>query len=180
MTANAQNHCLWYSSPASHWLEALPVGNSHLGAMVYGKTDEEEIQLNEETFWSGSPHNNNSLEAKAHLQAVRDSIFAGKEEAAHAILDKYFFKGPHGMRFLPLGSVKLKLGHNDVSDYKRELTLGDALNTTSYIYKGIRYERTVFASQADNAVIVHLNWRPRCFPCPSQERNPICTRSAPR
>ena len=156
MAANAQNHCLWYSSPASHWLEALPVGNSHLGAMVYGKTDVEEIQLNEETFWSGSPHNNNSTEAKAHLQAVRDSIFAGKEEAAHAILDKYFFKGPHGMRFLPLGSVKLKLGHDDVSDYKRELTLGDALNTTSYIYKGVRYERTVFASQADNAVIVHL------------------------
>ncbi len=156
MAANAQNHCLWYSSPASHWLEALPVGNSHLGAMVYGKTDVEEIQLNEETFWSGSPHNNNSPEAKAHLQAVRDSIFAGKEEVAHAILDKYFFKGPHGMRFLPLGSVKLKLGHDDVSDYRRELTLGNALNTTSYIYKGVRYERTVFASQADNAIIVHL------------------------
>ena len=156
MAANAQNLRLWYSSPASHWLEALPVGNSHLGAMVYGKTDVEEIQLNEETFWSGSPHNNNSPEAKAHLQAVRDSIFAGKEEAAHAILDKYFFKGPHGMRFLPLGSVKLKLGHDDVSDYRRELTLGNALNTTSYIYKGVRYERTVFASQADNAIIVHL------------------------
>ena len=156
MAANAQNHCLWYSSSASHWLEALPIGNSHLGAMVYGKTDVEEIQLNEETFWSGSPHNNNSPEAKAHLQAVRDSIFAGKEEAAHAILDKYFFKGPHGMRFLPLGSVKLKLGHDDVSDYRRELTLGNALNTTSYIYKGVRYERTVFASQADNAIIVHL------------------------
>ena len=87
---------------------------------------------------------------------MRDSIFAGKEEAAHAILDKYFFKGPHGMRFLPLGSVKLKLGHDDVSDYRRELTLGNALNTTSYIYKGVRYERTVFASQADNAIIVHL------------------------
>ena len=156
LTTQAQQHKLWYSQPASHWLEALPIGNSHLGAMVYGKTDTEEIQLNEETFWSGSPHNNNSPEAKAHLQAVRDSIFAGKEEAAHAILDKYFFKGPHGMRFLPLGSVKLKLGHDEVSDYKRELTLGDALNTTSYIYKGVKYERTVFASQADNAVIVHL------------------------
>ena len=154
--AQAQPHKLWYTQPARHWLEALPVGNSHLGAMVYGKTDTEEIQLNEETFWSGSPHNNNSPEAKAHLQEVRDSIFAGKEEAAHAILDKYFFKGPHGMRFLPLGSVKLKLGHDEVSDYKRELTLGDALSTTYYINKGVKYERTVFASQADNAIIVHL------------------------
>ena len=154
--AQAQQHKLWYSQPARHWLEALPVGNSHLGAMVYGKTDTEEIQLNEETFWSGSPHNNNSPEAKAHLQEVRDSIFAGKEEAAHAIIDKYFFKGPHGMRFLPLGSVKLKLGHDEVSDYHRELTLDDALCTTSYIYKGVRYERTVFASQADNVLTVHL------------------------
>ena len=156
LAAQAQQHKLWYSQPARHWLEALPVGNSHLGAMVYGKTDTEEIQLNEETFWSGSPHNNNSPEAKAHLQEVRDSIFAGKEEAAHAIIDKYFFKGPHGMRFLPLGSVKLKLGHNEVSDYQRELTLDDALCTTSYIYKGVKYERTVFASQADNVLIVHL------------------------
>ena len=156
ISMSAQQHKLWYAKPASHWLEALPVGNSHLGAMVYGGTDIEEIQLNEETFWSGSPHDNNSPEAKAHLQAVRDSIFAGKEEAAHAILDKYFFKGPHGMKYLPLGSLKLKLGHEAATDYHRELNLGNALATTSYIYKGVKYERTVFASQADNVIIVQL------------------------
>ena len=141
LAAQAQQHKLWYSQPARHWLEALPVGNSHLGAMVYGKTDTEEIQFNEETFWSGSPHNNNSPEAKAHLQEVRDSIFAGKEEAAHAIIDKYFFKGPHGMRFLPLGSLKLTFGHTDVTDFRRELNLGNApvsythltLPTTPYV-----------------------------------------------
>ena len=124
--------------------------------MIYGGTDTEEIQLNEETFWSGSPHDNNSAAARDSLQAVRDSIFAGKEEAAHAIIDKNFFKGPHGMKYLPLGSVKLKLGHVDVSDYRRELSLSNALNTTSYIYKGVRYERTVFASQADNVIIVRI------------------------
>ena len=156
MVAQAQQHKLWYSQPARHWLEALPVGNSHLGAMVYGKTDTEEIQFNEETFWSGSPHNNNSPEAKAHLQEVRDSIFAGKEEGAHAIIDKYFFKGPHGMRFLPLGSLKLAFGHTDVTDFRRELNLGDALATTSYIYNNVKYERTVFASQADNVIIVRI------------------------
>ena len=154
--AVAQEHRLWYSQPATHWLEALPIGNSHLGAMVYGKTDIEEIQLNEETFWSGSPHNNNSPEAKAHLQAVRDSVFTGKEEAAHAIIDKYFFKGPHGMRYLPLGSLKLELNHEKVADYHRELNLGNALATTSYSYNGVKYERTVFASQADNVIIVQL------------------------
>ena len=51
-TVSAQEHRLWYGRPAEHWLEALPVGNSHLGAMIYGGTDTEEIQLNEETFWA--------------------------------------------------------------------------------------------------------------------------------
>ena len=152
----AGQNLLWYAKPAQLWLHALPVGNSHLGAMVYGRTDVEEIQLNEETFWSGSPHDNNSPEAKAYLQEVRDSIFAGKEEGAHAIIDKHFIKGPHGMRFLPLGSMKLSLGHKDVTDYRRELTLDDALNTTRYTCNGITYERTVFASQADNVIVVQM------------------------
>ena len=152
----AGQNLLWYDKPAQLWLHALPVGNSHLGAMVYGRTDVEEIQLNEETFWSGSPHDNNSPEAKAYLQEVRDSIFAGKEEGAHAIIDKHFIKGPHGMRFLPLGSMKLSLGHKDVTDYRRELTLDDALNTTRYTCNGITYERTVFASQADNVIVVQM------------------------
>ena len=156
-TANAAGqNLLWYAKPAQLWLHALPVGNSHLGAMVYGRTDVEEIQLNEETFWSGSPHDNNSPEAKAYLQEVRDSIFAGKEEGAHAIIDKHFIKGPHGMRFLPLGSMKLNLGHKDVTDYRRELTLDDALNTTRYTCNGVTYERTVFASQADNVIVVQM------------------------
>ena len=152
----AQDYKLWYEKPAAHWLEALPVGNSQLGAMIYGGTDTEEIQLNEETFWSGSPHDNDSPAAKAHLQEVRDSIFAGKEEAAHKIIDQNFFKGPHGMRFLPIGSVKLSLGHKDITNYRRELNIGTALNTTSYVYDGVEYERTVFASLADGVIIVQL------------------------
>ena len=157
LTIQGQAHRLWYDKPASQWLEALPIGNSHLGAMVYGGTSTEEIQLNEETFWSGSPHNNNSPEAKAHLQEVRDSVFAGKEEAAHRIIDQFFFKGPHGMRFLPLGSLKLTFrNHGEVRDYRRSLDLSTAMATTQYRMGDITYERTCFASQADNAIIVHL------------------------
>ena len=155
-TAVGQPHRMWYSKPASHWLEALPVGNSHLGAMIYGGTDVEEIQLNEETFWSGQPHNNNPKEALAHLPEVRSLIFQGKEGEAAKLLDKYFVPGPHGMRFLPLGSLKLSLGHKDVQKYERALNLGNATATTSYIYKGVKYERTVFASQADNVIVVQL------------------------
>lgn len=154
--AQAQEHQLWYSRPASHWLEALPIGNSILGAMVYGGTNDEEIQLNEETFWSGQPHNNNSNESLAHLPEVRKLIFEGKEGEAAKLLDKYFVKGPHGMRFLPLGSLKLHFGHNNVMDYKRTLNIANATATTSYVCNGVKYERTVFASQTDSVIIIHL------------------------
>ena len=153
---SAQQHKLWYNKPASHWLEALPIGNSSLGAMVYGGTETEEIQLNEETFWSGSPHDNNSKESLAALPEVRRLIFEGKEYQASKLIDQHFVKGPHGMRFLPLGSVKLKLEHKDVTDYCRELNLGNAIATTTYKCDGVKYERTVFASQADNVIIVQL------------------------
>jgi alpha-L-fucosidase 2 len=152
----AQQHRLWYAKPASHWLEALPIGNSILGAMVYGGTDTEEIQLNEETFWSGQPHNNNSTESLGALSEVRRLIYEGKERDAEKLIDRHFIKGPHGMRFLPMGSLKLQLGHKDVSGYQRALNLGDATATTSYIYNGVKYERTVFASQADKVIIVRL------------------------
>ena len=153
---SAQQHKLWYNKPASHWLEALPIGNSSLGAMVYGGTETEEIQLNEETFWSGSPHDNNSKESLAALPEVRRLIFEGKEYQASKLIDQHFVKGPHGMRFLPLGSLKLKLDHKDVTDYRRELNLGNAIATTTYKCDGVKYERTIFASQADNVIIVQL------------------------
>ena len=159
LSATAQQHFLWYVKPATHWLEALPIGNSHLGAMVYGKTDVEEIQLNEETFWSGSPHENNSKESLQYLPEVRKLIFAGREQEAARLIDQHFVKGPHGMRYLPMGSVRLTFNYpskDAPKDYRRQLSLGEALNTTRYTVDGVRYERTVFASQADNAIIVHL------------------------
>ena len=152
----AQEHRLWYSHPATHWLEALPIGNSTLGAMIYGGTDTEEIQLNEETFWSGQPHDNNSKKSLAVLPEVRRLIFEGKEGDAAKLIDQNFIPGPHGMRFLPLGSLKLSLGHKDVTKYERALNLGDATATTSYIYNGVKYERTAFASQADNVIVVRM------------------------
>ena len=153
---NAQQHKLWYSKPAAHWLEALPIGNSHLGAMVYGGTDVEQIQLNEETFWSGSPHDNNNPTAKTSLKEVRQLIYEGKEKAAHDVIERTFFKGPHGQKYLPMGSLKLSLGHHEVTDYVRTLNLGDATATTSYKYQGVTYTRTIFASQADNVIVMQL------------------------
>lgn len=152
----AQEHRLWYSKPASHWLEALPVGNSHLGGMVYGGTTIETIQLNEETFWSGSPHDNNSRESLMQLPEVRKLIFEGREKDAHKLIEDYFIKGPHGMRYLPMVDLKLDFGHDQVEAYERSLNIGSALATTSYTYRGIKYTRTVFASQTDDVVIVRI------------------------
>ena len=160
IAVNAQQHKLWYSKPATKWLEALPVGNSHLGAMVFGGTDVEQIQLNEETFWSGSPHDNNSRASKKVLKDVRKLIFEGKEQEASALIDRYFFKGPHGQKYLSLGDLKLSFDYKSQSaptNYRRELSLAEAVNTTSFDIDGVRYERNVFASQADNAIVVQIS-----------------------
>lgn len=148
---------LWYNRPATHWLEALPIGNSKMGAMVYGGIDTEEIQLNEETFWSGSPYQNNNKEAKEHLQEVRQLIFDGKEEEAHQLIDRHFFTESHGMRFLPLGSLRLDFGtQGEVTNYYRDLNLEEATATVSYMRNNVSYRRTVFASQTDGVIVVHM------------------------
>lgn len=153
----AQESKLWYSRPAQTWLEALPVGNSHLAAMVYGGTGHEVIQLNEETFWSGGPYHNNSATALAHLKEIRDSIFAGHEMFAHRMSDKYFVVGPHGMRYLPMGRMTLTFPLvKDESDYYRELNLNEATTSVRYHANGANYRRTVFASLADDMLVTKI------------------------
>ena len=90
MAQNDNTEKLWYDTPAQIWLEALPIGNSHLGAMLYGGIQTDEIQLNEETFWSGGPHNNNSKTSLNYLDQVRDLIFSGKESQAESIINNQF------------------------------------------------------------------------------------------
>ena len=75
---SAGNLKLWYDKPASEWTEALPLGNSRLGVMVYGGTETEKLQLNEETFWGGAPHRNDNPDALKALPEVRRLIFDGK------------------------------------------------------------------------------------------------------
>ena len=117
-------HRLWYKKPATHWLEALPLGNSQLGAMEWGGVSEDLISLNEETFWSGSPHHNNSTTSLNHLDEVRRLIFDGKDAEATEIVNREFIRGPHGQRFLPLGSLYLKMnGVENYTDFERELDL---------------------------------------------------------
>ncbi len=148
---------LWYNAPARHWLEALPIGNSHLGAMVYGGTTDENIQINEETFWSGGPHDNNSTKSLALLPEVRQLIFDGKEEEAAKILNSDFVVGPHGMRFLPMANLHIQMkADGKAEQFVRDLDLRKALATTSFVINGVKYERTTFASLADGVIVCHI------------------------
>ena len=152
------NQRLWYDRPAEHWLEALPLGNSRMGAMVYGGILEEEIQLNEETFWSGGPHDNNSKTALQYLPKVRQLIFDGKEKDAEDIINREFFPGPHGMKYLTLGSLKIINDSIGVpTNYMRDLNLKDATAEVSYEIDGVRFSRRIFASMADGVVVVKLH-----------------------
>ena len=88
---------LWYNRPAGVWVEALPIGNSRMGAMVYGGTEHETLQLNEETFWAGGPHNNNSTLFREKLLEIRSLVFLDKFGEAQSLIDKVAFTGQHGM-----------------------------------------------------------------------------------
>lgn len=88
--SSGQDLKLWYSQPVRNWSEALPIGNSRLGAMVYGGTEREELQLNEETFWAGGPYSNNNSNAKYVLPVVRNLIFDGKNREARSLVDANF------------------------------------------------------------------------------------------
>lgn len=152
------NSCrLWYNAPAKHWLEALPIGNSHLGGMVYGGIQDENIQLTEETFWSGGPHNNNSQKSLDSLPKVRELIFNGREYEAARIINRDFVVGPHGMRFLPMANLHVKMQNQGKAEhFVRELDLKRAITTTSFVLDDVRYTRTTFASLADGVIVCHI------------------------
>ena len=151
--------CLWYDKPASIWVEALPIGNGRLGGMIYGGTRTDEIQLNEDSFWSGGPHNNNSTTAANYLQQVRDLIFNGKEQQAEDLINQQFIKGPHGMKYLTLGSLKITQSDivaDKVENYHRELDLQTALSTVTFDHNGHHYRRIACATMPDSIIVLRL------------------------
>lgn len=148
---------LWYSKPAEAWVEALPVGNSRMGAMIFGGIDQERIQLNDETFWAGRPHNNNNPEGLSHLAEIRSLIFEGKEKEAEQLIDKYYLTGQHGMSYLTLGSLLINFNHpGEVTDYRRQLDISNAISETRYKAGDVNYRRETIASLPDGVIMVRL------------------------
>ena len=154
----AQDLKLWYDTPATQWEEALPLGNSRLGAMVYGNPAQEEIQLNEETIWGGAPHRNDNPKAAGALKEVQEMIFRKEYGEADKRINETFFGGPHGMPYQTAGSLLLRFeGHGEWQDYYRELDLNSAVATTRYTVNGVTYTRELFSSFADDVIILRLS-----------------------
>lgn len=157
LSAHAQNLKLWYQQPAKTWVEALPVGNSSMGAMVYGGTSREELQLNEETLWGGGPYRNDNPKALESLAEVRNLIFSGKTMDAQNLIDQTFYTGRNGMPYQTIGSLIIEApDHEKAKNYYRDLNLERAVATTRYQVDGVNFQREVFASFPDRVIIVRF------------------------
>ncbi|GAA3650094.1 glycoside hydrolase family 95 protein [Flavivirga jejuensis] len=149
---------LWYHAPAANWNEALPLGNGRLGAMVFGNPADENIQLNENTLWAGGPHRNDNPMAKDALSEIRTLIFDKKYSEAHRLAgDAFISKKSHGMPYETVGNLRLNfVGHENFSNYHRELDLENAVNRTMYTVDGVAYKREVFTSFSDEVIVIKL------------------------
>jgi alpha-L-fucosidase 2 len=146
---------LWYEKPAATWVEALPVGNGRLGAMVFGDPLKERLALNEDTLWSGGPTDWNNPDAKAWLPRVREAVFAGRYAEADALAKK--MQGPYNESYQPLGDLLLEFdvaGH--VEGYSRELDLRRAVASSSFHAGGALHTREAFASYPDQVIVVRV------------------------
>ena len=146
---------LWYGRAAGKWVEALPVGNGRLGAMVFGDVGVEHLQINDDTLWSGDPSNWDRPDAKAAFAEVRRLTLAGDYEgadkAAHGLM------GAFTQSYLPLGDLWLTFEHGNLGrNYRRELHLGDAVATVRYQVGDIRYTREVIASAPAGVIAVRI------------------------
>lgn len=150
---------LWYRNPANEWVEALPVGNGRLGAMVFGGIANERLQLNEDSFFAGSPYDGTNSKAGEGLPRVRELIWAGRYAEAQALADDVLVARPaRQMSYQPIGDL-LMLFQNleNAEDYRRSLDLDRAVAETRFKQRTVTHLREVFASPVDQVVAVRLS-----------------------
>ena len=149
---------LRYDTPAKDWNQALPVGNGRLGAMVFGGTAEERLQVNEDTVWAGEPHDYAHKGAVKFLPEIRRLLFEGKQHEAEALAAKEFMSVPlFQVPYQPFVDLRLRFeGHDQVEDYQRELDLDQAIASVRYKRDGVTYRREVFCSFPDQLLVVRL------------------------
>lgn len=153
---------LWYDKPASNWNEALPLGNGRLAAMVYGNPDKEEIQLNEETIWSGGPGNNVLPDVYGNISDMRKLLADQKYNDAQQLANNTFKRASgegynHGMQYQLAGSLFIHSGNTaPVSQYYRDLDISNAIATVTYTKNGVSYKRETFTSLKDQVLIIRI------------------------
>src|ERR1043166_2535473 len=155
---------LWYRQPADLWVEALPVGNGHLGAMVFGGIAHERIQFNESTVWTGEPHDYAHHGAYQSLGKIRELLWAGRQKEAEDLAMREFMSVPLRQKaYQAFGDLELEftgIPENGVADYRRDLNLDTGIASVQFGYQGVTYRREVFASHPSNVIVVRL-WASR-------------------
>ncbi|MNW37727.1 hypothetical protein D3C74_147790 [compost metagenome] len=146
-----------FSSPAAYWVEALPVGNGRLGAMIFGGIEKERLALNEDTLWSGYPTDWDNQKAKEVLPKVRELIEQQKYREADQLCKQMM--GPYTQSYLPFGDLHILMDHGQLSGshYCRKLELSSGIVIVSYTIGGVQYTREIFASYPDQVIIVRLS-----------------------
>ncbi len=157
--SNAQETTLWYNKPAEKWMEALPVGNGRLGAMVFGGIEKETIQLNEESVWAGPPVPENREGAWKSIEKAREAIFNGKYVQSDSIMQTDVLSPRIAPRsYQTLGNLNLDFQlEGKAENYRRELNLDKAIAKTSFTLNGVNYTREVFSSPVDQVIVVKLS-----------------------
>jgi alpha-L-fucosidase 2 len=148
---------LWYTKPAAIWTDALPVGNGHMGAMVFGGAAHERIQFNESTVWTGEPHDYAHKGAYQSLARIRELLWAGKQKEAEDLAMKEFMSDPIRQRaYQALGDLLIDTeGVGEVTGYRRSLDLDTGIATTEFTSNGVTFKREVFASYPARVIVVH-------------------------
>jgi len=151
---------LAFARPASRWMEALPVGNGRLGAMVFGGIAQERLQLNHIELWAGRSVEDNPPQAAESLAAVRDLLFKGQRAEANRLAQARMMRGLNGTDFgtyQMLADLTLAFDHGDsADDYRRELDMANAMATASYRIGDAIYRRSVIASFPDKVLLIRL------------------------
>lgn len=157
---------LWYRQPAQRWVEALPVGNGRLGAMVFGDPVHERLQLNEDSLWSGGPQDADNPAAREALPKIRALLWKGRYAEAEALANRTLIcRGPGSGRakgarlaygsYQTLGDLSLTfMGHDNATDYRRELDLDSAIARVRYRLGTASCTREVFASHPDQVLVL--------------------------
>jgi len=149
---------LWYRQPAAAWVEALPVGNGRLGAMIFGTVARERIQFNEQTVWTGQPHDYAHHGAYRYLPELRRLLFEGKQAQAERLAMREFMSVPLRQKaYQAFGDLFLDFPDLDApSSYRRRLELDRAVASVEFVSSGVRYRREVFASYPARVIVVRL------------------------